>query len=84
MALVNMEHLRRRIERELAELGMPDANWTCVKATSFGHQDRPAAIRDGILVVWQTDENTIAFYDESGRLLKTARLDRDDSRSKAA
>ena len=70
----DIERLRRLIERTLLELGIPDAHWSCVKATSFQRERDAEVAHDGILAVWLTDQNVIEFRDENGDLLKVASL----------
>ena len=70
----DIEHLRRLIEKTLLELGIPDAHWSCVKATSFGQEPDAEVTRDGILVVWLTERNAIEFRGENRDLLKTVSL----------
>jgi hypothetical protein len=82
MSTSDLQHLRRRIENTLAELGMPDALWSCVKATSFERKlEEPHA---GILVVWLTDRDALEFFDENGGLLRTVSLDQEDACGRAA
>jgi hypothetical protein len=82
MSTSDLQHLRQRIESILAELGMPDALWSCVKATSFERDgERP---HSGILVVWLTDRDVFEVYDENGRLLTTVSLDQEDECVRAA
>jgi len=81
MSISEIEHLRQRIGSTLAELGMPDALWSCRKATSLDHTPQSDK---GILVVWLTDRNVLEFHDENGSLLKTVGLDEEDASSKAA
>jgi hypothetical protein len=76
-----IEDLRQLIESTLAELEMSDALWSCIKATSLDHT--PESDK-GVLVVWLTDRNVLAFHDENGSLLKTVSLDEEDASSKAA
>ena len=81
MSISEIEHLRQRIGSTLAELGMSDSLWSCIKATSLDHT--PESDK-GVLVVWLTDRNVLAFHDENGSLLKTVSLDEEDASSKAA
>jgi hypothetical protein len=82
MSVSRLERLRQRIESVLAELGMPDAPWSCVQADSFDcKSDEP---HQGILVVWLTDQNVIEFYDENGGLFETVSLDGEDVSVRAA
>ena len=74
----DIELLRRQIERTLLELGIPDAPWSCVKATSFQQEPDAEVTRDGILAVWLTDRNVLAFHGENGELLKTVSLRQED------
>ena len=82
MNISDIEHLRQRIESVLAEIGMPNALWSCVKATSLDHNSE--AHKGGILVVCLTDRNVIEFHDENGGLLKTVSVDQEDAGSRAA
>jgi len=82
MSISDLEHLRRRIESVLVEIGIPDAFWSCVKATSFEYKSEEA--HEGILVVWLTDRSVLEFHDNNGGLLKTVNLDQEDAGSKAA
>lgn len=81
MSISEIEHLRQRIESTLAELGMSDSLWSCIKATSLDHT--PESDK-GVLVVWLTDRSVLEFYDENGGLLKMVGLDQEDAGSKAA
>ena len=60
------------------ELGIPDAQWSCVKATSFGHAPDTKLSQDEILAVWLADRNVIEFHGENGDLLKTVSLSQQD------
>ena len=75
MNIQDIEHLRQLIENTLSELGMPNANWSCVKAESFG-QDRhdPQLPPSEVLAVWLSDRNEVEFHAEDGSLLKTISL----------
>jgi hypothetical protein len=66
MKIPDIEHLRRLIESTLTELGMPDADWSCVKDTSYAEMPR-----NGVLVVWLSGRNVVEFYGDNGSLLKT-------------
>jgi hypothetical protein len=77
-AINDIEYLRHLIEKTLLELGIPDAQWSCVKATSFGQEPDAELSHDGILVVWLTDRNVIEFHGENGDLLKTVSLSQED------
>ena len=74
----HIEHLRHLIETTLSELGIPDAQWSCIKATSLGQEADADVSHDGILAVWLTDRNVIEFRGEDGDLLKTVSLSQDD------
>jgi len=81
----DIEHLRRLIENTLLELGLPDAQWSCVKAPSFGQESDAEATHDGILAVWLTDRSVLEFRGENGDLLKTVSLGQGDvERDRAA
>ena len=75
MDIQDIEQLRQLIENTLTELGMPDANWSCVKAESLGQDRRdPKLPFSEVLVVWLTDRNEIEFHAENRSLLKTVGL----------
>jgi hypothetical protein len=74
----DIEHLRHLIEETLLELGIPNAQWSCVKATSFGQEPKTEVSQDGILAVWLADRNVIEFHGENGDLLKTVSLSQQD------
>ena len=74
----DIEHLRHLIEKTLLELGIPDAQWSCVKATLFGQEPDAEVSHDGILAVWLTDRNAIEFHSENGDLLRTVGLSQED------
>lgn len=84
MSHLDIRHFQQLIERTLAQLDVPDANWAFVKAMSFDQPARPDAAHDGILVVWRADQRVMDFYDENGGLLKTVRLDQEKHSTKAA
>ena len=77
-AMNDIENLRHLIEKTLLELGIPDAHWSCVKATLFGQESDAETAHDGILAVWQTDRNVLEFHGENGDLLKTVSLSQKD------
>jgi hypothetical protein len=80
MKIPDIEHLRRLIESTLAELGMPDAYWSCVKDTSSIETHRT-----GVLVVWLSGQAVVEFYSEDGSLLKTVSVRKEKTeREKAA
>jgi len=74
----DIERLRHLIEKTLLELGIPDAQWSCVKATLFGQEPDAEVPHDGILAVWLTGRNVIEFHGENGNLLKTVSLGQED------
>ena len=77
-AINDIEHLRHLIETTLLELGLSDAQWSCVKATLFGQEPDAEVPHDGILAVWLTDRNILEFYGENGNLLRTVSLSQED------
>jgi hypothetical protein len=69
------EHLRQLIENTLSELGMPDADWSCVKANPSGQGCRDTRRTPSeILAVWLADRNEIEFRGTNGSLLTTVCL----------
>jgi hypothetical protein len=83
MNVLNIERLPQLIENTLTELGMPGANWSCVK--SLGSGRHPVLVpQDGVLVVWLTDREVAEFYGEGGVLLRSVDLRQGADRGKAA
>jgi hypothetical protein len=74
----DIDRLRRLIETTLLELGVPDAQWSCVKATSFERKPDAKVAHNGILAVWLTDRNVVEFHGENGDLLKIVSLSQQD------
>jgi hypothetical protein len=79
----DIEQVRHVIASTLHELGIPEANWACVKSLEQGRGSAEAS-RDGVLAVWRTDKNVIEFYGENDRLLRTVSLGPPADREKAA
>jgi hypothetical protein len=77
MSSTSIEHLRQLIEDTLCELGLPDADWSCVKAkdgqSRLGTRTPPSQI----LAVWLTDQNVLQFHGENGHLLTTVGLEKE-------
>lgn len=68
----DFDHLRQLIDAALSELGMPDANWSCIKVESLGQDEHGSKLPPTqILAVWYADRNEIALHSENGNLLKT-------------
>jgi hypothetical protein len=81
----DFDRLRRLIEATLSELGMPDANWYCIKVESLGSGHDSEMPSSQVLAVWHTDKNEIELYSESGSLLKTIGISHESAElSKAA
>jgi hypothetical protein len=80
----DIEDLRDLIEKTLSDLGIPDAHWSCVKATSFGQAPHTRVPHNGILAVWLTNRNAIEFRGEHGELLTTVTLSQQDIECGAA
>jgi len=67
MTPLEFDRLRRLIEAALSELGMPDANWSCVRIESL---DRGIPMLPSqVLAVWHASK--IELFSDSGSLLKT-------------
>lgn len=71
MCTPDYQHLRRLIDSNLSELGIPDATWSCVKAESLTKARDASLPRSDVLAVWRADQNLIELYNENGDLLKT-------------
>jgi hypothetical protein len=67
-----LEILREIVLRTLAELGIPDADWSLVSQTSLLRDAEHPGRRfqfDGIRAIWFSDRSEIDFFAEDGRLL---------------
>jgi len=72
---VQLETLREVVLRTLAELGMPNADWSLVDQFVLQRDQKSLGRRfqfRGIRAVWFPDRGAIDFFDELGRLLTTA------------
>ena len=78
------QHLRQLIDSSLFELGIPDANWSCVKAESLGEARNASLPQSDVLAVWLADQEVIELYSENGDLLTTIRLGQEAERILAA
>jgi hypothetical protein len=77
MNLAQIETVRKVVLDTLAELGMPDANWSLVNETILVRDRRYAGRRfgfEGIQAVWLASQGSIEFYAEDDQLLKTVSL----------
>jgi hypothetical protein len=83
MNIPDPNHLRQLIEATLADLGLAGTNWSCVTSPLQGRH-RPEMARNGILVVWFPERNSLEFYGEDGCVLRTASVAPDSSRERAA
>jgi hypothetical protein len=76
-AMLPIESIRRLVLATLAELGMPDANWSLVKETVLrrdrSHTGRRFAYA-GVRAVWFPEANVVDFFAEDGTFLKTVPL----------
>ena len=72
------EAIRELVMATLADLGIPDANWSLVTETSpfreWDHiTERPRG--HGVRVIWLVEAGAIEFYAESGEMLHRASLE---------
>lgn len=80
MSIPDYQHLRRLIDSNLSELGIPDANWSCVKAESLCEAQNASLPHSDVLAVWRADQNLIELYNaENGDLLKTISLGQEEA-----
>ncbi len=79
MTSPDVERLRQLIENTLSELGLPDADWSCIKAKADGNSRPGRELPPSeILAVWLTDQNVIQLRGENGSLLKTIGLEQEE------
>jgi hypothetical protein len=80
MNCAQVESIRKLVQATLAELGMPDANWSLVNETILV-RDRHFAGRRfgfaGIRAVWLADQGIVEFYDENDDLLRVVTVSPD-------
>jgi len=73
---IEIEQLRDVIESTLSDCGMPDVPWYCTKEPS-SRRGLPADRRlesPGVRVVWKWREDTLEFFNESGKPFRTLLL----------
>jgi hypothetical protein len=72
MSTPDFKHLRQLIETSLSDLGMSDANWSCIKVELLNQsRHRPQLPPSQVVAVWYSDRNEIELRSENGSLLKT-------------
>jgi hypothetical protein len=75
MSTPDIEHLRQLIENTLSELGIPGADWSCVRAKSLEQGRFDSRLpQSEVLAVWLADRNELQFHSENGSLLKTVNI----------
>jgi hypothetical protein len=76
MRTPDIDHLRQLIEDTLSELGIPNADWSCVRGPSVEQGRCGARVpRSEVLAIWLADCNQLEFRGENGSLLKTVSLE---------
>lgn len=74
MDQVQLQILREIVLRTLAELGVPDADWSLVDQVMLQRDAKHFGRRfefQGIRAVWFADRGMVDFFDEKGHLLTT-------------
>jgi hypothetical protein len=84
MSTPDYQHLRRLIDSHLSRLGIPDADWSCVKAESLYEARNAALPRSDVLAVWRVSQELIELYSENGDLLKIINLGPEETEQIAA